>query len=406
MKKDKTYYQFLAFFILYFFFNNLFLREGLLYTTLLVPLFIYWLYKRKRILPMLKWALLLVIPVPFQLLSGVDPGSYLISTVLVLSAWIFLFTALEAIRSTHESLEDIFFTALKLNSVLVLIALCILPFPGIREFMWDTIPMTKNLEAIPRLKLLAYEPSHYGLLLAPVFLFFILKILTGKSRHPLILAAGIGIPLLLTFSFGIIGAMIPAILLGALVHVRSISVNARRILIYGVFFLVALTGCLWIFWPDNPFFVRIGNIATGADSSTKGRLVYSFMFAKDLIVQHNLWMGVGPGQIKILAHDLIVGFYKYSGEYAEIVRIPNSMAEMLATYGIYGFVLKIFLEVYFFIRLKIYGNLYSLGLFLFIFIYQFTGSFLVNAAEIGIWAIIFAGSFPGFSKDRLKEEVK
>lgn len=404
MKRESSYYPFLAFFILYFFFNNLFLKEGLLYTTLLVPVFLYWLYKKGQVAGMLKWTLLLLFPLPFQLLNGVDPGSYFISSLLVLSAWIFLFTALEAIRSTRDSLEEIFLTSLKVNSVLVLIALCILPFSGLREFMWDTIPMTRNLYAIPRLKLLAYEPSHYGLLLAPVFLYFILKILTGKSGHPLILAAGIGVPLLLTFSFGIIGAMIPAILISALAHLRNISVNARRMLIYSVFFLIIVTGCLWILWPDNPFFIRAGNIITGADSSTKGRLVHSFMFAKDLILQHNAWMGVGPGQIKILAHDLIVSFYKYTGEYAEIVRIPNSMGEMLATYGIYGFILKIFFEVFFFVRLKIYRNLYSLGLFIFIFIYQFTGSFLVNAAEIGIWAIVFAGRFPLFQGDSLRKE--
>ena len=403
MKRESTYYPFLAYFILYFFFNNLFLKEGLLYTTVLVPLFLYWLYKKGQVAGILKLTLLLLVPIPFQLINGVDPGSYFISSLLVLSAWIFLFTALEAIRSTRDSFEEIFLTALKINSVLVLIALFMLPFSGLREIMWDTIPMTRNLYAIPRLKLLAYEPSHYGLLLAPVFLYFILKILTGKSGHSLILAAGTGIPLLLTFSFGIIGAMIPAILISALAHLRNISANARRMLIYSLFFLVVAAGCLWILWPENPFFIRAGNIITGADSSTKGRLVHSFMFAKDLVLQHNAWMGVGPGQIKILAHDLIVSFYKYTGEYAEIVRIPNSMGEMLATYGIYGFILKIFFEVFFFIRLKIYSNLYSLGLFIFIFIYQFTGSFLVNAAEIGIWAIVFAGRFPVFQGDILRK---
>ena len=96
--------------------------------------------------------------------------------------------------------------------------------------------MSSNLYAIPRLKLLAYEPSHYGLLLAPVFLFFILKILTGKSGHPLILAAGIGIPLLLSFSFGIIGAMIATLLIGSLAHLHKFPVNSRRMLIYSVYF--------------------------------------------------------------------------------------------------------------------------------------------------------------------------
>jgi hypothetical protein len=78
------------------------------------------------------------------------------------------------------------------------------------------------------------------------------------------------------------------------------------------------------------------------------------------------------------------------------VRIPNGMAEILATFGIYGFVLKLFLEVWFFIKRKIYTNIYAFTLFMFIFIYQFTGSFIINVAELGAWAVVFAIRFPEF----------
>ena len=115
-------------------------------------------------------------------------------------------------------------------------------------------------------------------------------------------------------------------------------------------------------------------------------------------------MGVGPGQVKILAHDMIINYYKYSGDYAEIVRIPNSMGEMLAVYGIYGFILKLVFEIYFFVRLKIYNNLYTLVLFLFIFIYQFTGSFVINVAELGIWAVVFNAKLSRFNLGSLKTE--
>ena len=401
MKREPTYYHFLAFFILYFFFNNLFLKEGLLYTTILTPVFLYWLYKKQRIPEMLKWSLLLIIPIPFQMMVGLDYRSYLISTFMVATAWIFIFTALEAVREAKNSLEDLFQKAMLINSVLLVLALIILPFPTLRDIMWDTTPMSRNLPAIPRLQMLAYEPSHYGLLLSPVFLFFILKVITGKSNHPLLLVAGVGIPLLLTFSFGIIGALFLAILIGSLVYFAKFTTESRRLIIYSLLFLVIAFGSTWIFWPDNPLFVRLENVISGADSSSKGRLVYSFMFAKDLVAEHNAWLGVGPGQIKILAHDLIINFYKYTGEYADIVRIPNSMGEMLATYGFYGFVLKIAIEIIFFIRLKIYRNLYSLSLFIFIFMYQFTGSFLVNVAEIGVWALVFSSRFTALEYDRI-----
>lgn len=406
MNVGSTYHHFLPFFVLYFFFNIVFLPAGLLYTSLLTPFFLYWLYKKKRLPSLIKWSLLLLAPIPFQWMTGFDTRTYLMSTVMVIAAWIFLFTALEAIRSTRDSLEDLFFKILMINSILIIIALLILPFPLLRDLMWDSEPMSRNLTAFPRLKLLAYEPSHYALLLAPVFLFFLLKIITGHSAHPLLLASGIGIPLILSFSFGVMGALFLATLTGVLIYIKKLPYHSRRMVIYSLAFILALIGAVWFFWPSNPFFMRMENIITGADSSSKGRLVHSFMFAKDLVIQHQAWMGVGPGQVKILAHDLIVNFYRYSGEYAEVVRIPNSMGEMLAIYGIYGFLLKIFLEVYFFIRLKIYRNLFSLILFIFIFIYQFTGSFLVNAAEIGTWAIVFNGRFTRFDIDNIKAGMK
>ena len=149
-------------------------------------------------------------------------------------------------------------------------------------------------------------------------------------------------------------------------------------------------------WRENPVFLRVENIFTGRDTSAMGRLVYSFMFARE-IASGNSWLfGAGPGQIKILAHDLIVNHYHYHGVVAETVRIPNSMAEMLATYGIWGLALKLFAEVCFFVKKRIYANVFAFTLFLFLFVYQFTGSFLVNVAELGAWALIFGARFPEF----------
>ena len=72
------------------------------------------------------------------------------------------------------------------------------------------------------------------------------------------------------------------------------------------------------------------------------------------------------------------------------------MAELLTIYGIYGLVFKLFLEIYFFFKTRIYSNLYAMALFMFIFIYQFTGSFVTNVAELGIWAVVFGTRFIEF----------
>lgn len=403
MSKTESYFYLLPFTVLYFFGNNFLLPEGLLYTAILAPVFLYYIYREGDLKKMMKWSLLLLIPIPFQLVSGVDLKSYLISTILVFTAWLFLFAAIRAVKNNGNNLEAIFKTVLIINSVLLLAALIFLPFQPLRDIFWYSIPISPNVPGFPRLKLLAYEPSHYALLLSPVFFFYLLKTLTGNVKHPLLVITAIGIPIVISLSFGVVGAMVLAMLIGTIIYIKILPKVYWSYFFYSVLFVIVFALLTWFIWPSNPVFMRIENILTGADTSAKGRLFNSFWFAWDLIKTHNLFMGVGPGQVKILAHDLIVNYYQYSGEYAEIVRIPNSMGEILAIYGIFGFVLKLFLELFFFIRLKIYNNYFNLVLFLFVFIYQFTGSFLINVAELGVWVIVFNANFPLFKIDSLKE---
>ena len=238
MNEKPAYYHFILFIIIYFFLNNAFLPHGLLYTTLLAPVFLYWLYKKKQWPVLLKWSVLLVIPIPFQLLAGIDFRTYLVSTILVITAWVFLFTALEGVRTFKVHLENIFYKVLLVNFILLVVALIILPLSPIRDLMWDSEPMSSNLSSFPRLKLLAYEPSHYALLLSPVFLFFILKVILGQADHPLVLAGGILAPLVLSFSFGVIGAIILAMAASMFINFRFLPRNARRIVIYSSGFLI------------------------------------------------------------------------------------------------------------------------------------------------------------------------
>lgn len=388
---------FLPFLILFIFFNGVFLPHGLLYTTILTPVFIYWLYKVRALKRTLLWGVLLLIPIPFQIMAGVDTRSYLISTILIICTWLFLFTSFELVKRLRSELDTIFRRILAINGILVILALLFLPFESLRTVMWDMTPISPSIPSFPRLMLFTYEPSYYSLIMAPVFLFFILKVLLGKSEHPLLIAVAAIIPLILSLSFGVIGAMFLAILVVTLIYHKQLPKSSWRILLYSFIIAGLVILLIVVIWPDNPVIQRLSNIFEGKDTSAKGRLLDSYMFAKDLILSKSLIFGCGPGQIKILAHELIINYYKYQGNIADVVRIPNGMGEMLATYGLYGFLMKIFFEIYFFIRLRIWNNLYSLSLFLFFLIYQFTGSFLTNVAEAAIWAVVFFSCFKEFS---------
>jgi hypothetical protein len=123
--------------------------------------------------------------------------------------------------------------------------------------------------------------------------------------------------------------------------------------------------------------------------------VDAFILAKQILIKGNEWWGVGLGQIKIIGADVIRDYYLYGRNF--IVRIPNAVAETFAIFGWIGVGLRIFIEIFFFFHTKVWRNYYRLWLFLFIFIYQFTGSFITNIAEYVIWILAFTNVFDQFN---------
>ena len=213
MRRENSYYHLLAYTLVYFFFNGFLLPEGLLYTTLLTPVMLYFLYKNKNISPSPAWILLLLIPVPFQLFIGVDMQSYFVSSMLVLSAAIFLYSVAVVLRKYGPGIPDLFKSVLVVNTLFTGIALLIFPFTPIRDWLWYSVPVSAGVETIPRLKLFTYEASYYALIMAPVFLFYLFRVMFGKEKHSLIVAMACIVPLVLSLSFGVIGALFIALLI-------------------------------------------------------------------------------------------------------------------------------------------------------------------------------------------------
>lgn len=404
--KEKTRYNALIIYaIVYFFFNSFLLPHGLLYTSLLTPIMLYFLFKEKKNKQLAIGGAMMLLPIPFHLFIGVEISSYWVSTLMVFSILILFFFSYYVIKDQEETIEKIFKKVLMINGVFVLLALLILPMEPLRELLWYDEIITKGLSLIPRLKLFTYEASYYSFIMMPVFLYFILNILNGQLKHSMIIGLSIMFSLLLSLSFGVIASFVLALIIAVLMYWKYANAFLKRFVILSSSLFFSIMILFAIIWPENPIYFRLNNIINGQDTSAMGRLVYSFMFAKDLIIAHQPIFGIGPGQIKIVAHDMIVNHYQYQGDIAEIVRIPNSMAEMLAVYGIYGFGLKLFAELYFFFRFKLYQNTYSFTLFLFLFIYQFTGSFITNAAEAASWAMVFGLRFKEFEISIQKQKL-
>jgi hypothetical protein len=166
-----------------------------------------------------------------------------------------------------------------------------------------------------------------------------------------------------------------------------------------VFFAIMIV--LAIYYPENILFVRIQNILTGTDTSAKGRTVDSFTMSWRIADMKSIWFGAGLGQIKIMAVEVVGKYYRYWGVQPRY-DIPNAMGEMLAIFGIAGVCLKIFIEWFLFFKTRVFSNYYRLALFIFVFIYQFTGSFITNIVEYVIWILAFSTAFHQFNT---KEEL-
>jgi hypothetical protein len=292
---------------------------------------------------------------------------------------------------------------------LVIIACFAFFIPGWKHFFWQVSAISSGLDKLPRLKLLTYEPSFYSLLLAPIAIYYYLKIIFLRVPNPALIIILVTVPLLLSFSLGILMGIPLALAILFVLNLKLFFVN-KKIPQY-IFLILCLALIVFlllaIIYPDNPLFIRIFNLFEGKDSSFKGRTVDSYELAWTITSKKNLLFGVGLGQVKVEGLELWRDYYDYNFSINEVA-IPCAVAETFAVFGFVGLFIRIGLEIYFFLRTKVYTDYYRLAIFIFIFIYQFTGSYIMNITEYVIWIMAFhPGLFDEFSKKNiLKRTIK
>jgi hypothetical protein len=378
---------------IYFFINSLGLPFGLTYMALLSPLLYVWVVLQRRQEVLWPFLLALTPVVLIHLSVGVDTKSYFISLLNITLVYIFCQAAYTFfVKCEHP--EKIFHQLLIINFVCCLTAIPLF-FTPFSHFLWTKQFITTGVEEIRRLSLLTYEPSYYALLFTPLFCYFLLQLIFYRNTiNGWLLLAMLLLPLVLSFSLGVISALVMAMAITALIHLKTFIRNERFVNLAGIAVLTGLTALMIgiIFFPDNILFVRVANVFTGKDSSGKGRTFEAFWLADQLLAKKNYWWGIGAGQIKILGFDLIRDYYGYSYDTVRVA-IPNAAAETLALFGWVGFIVRILSECILFVYTKVWRNYYRLLLFFFIFIYQFTGSFITNVAEYVIWVMVFSKVF-------------
>ena len=384
---------YLPFVIIYFFFNSLFLPLGLLYTTTLAPVFYYWLWRQKE-----RWivARLMIIFVPFiffHLRNGVDKKFYAISLALTVAVYIVAY-AFYVFVNWSQRLEDIFQSLVFTNFFMSLIGV-VLFFTPWEEAMWRRPEMVSEGIRLTRFQMFTYEPSYYCTLLAPLVLWTFFKFAQKTEPRNLALFLMTVIPLMMSYSLGVISAMLIAIAGVHLWHVRRVI--RRNYMLVGAPVSAAIAG--FVLLSSNTFAARIQNFLSGKDSSGSVRTVLSYALAYYIALQKSLWWGVGFGQIKVLGADLTEQFFGGGNG-----RLPCVIAETMAQFGFIGLAIRLGLQVYLFRKTKVTENYYRLALFIFMFVYQFTGSYFTSIAEYVIWILAFSPVFPEFSVEKSQEK--
>ena len=398
--------KYLPFAILYFFLNSVFLPLGLLYTTLLTPFFLIWLYRQNRIKYL--WVFfILTIPLPYiHYRQGIDSYYYLKSYVLLFTVFVFILTMIRFLQIT-TSLRTIFRQLLKINFFLVGIA-CILFFiPVLRGMMWSVYDISTGLNKFPRLSMFTYEPSYYSTLLVPLAFYYYLKIILFKYPNAGYIFFMVTFPLIISFSLGAILGITISFGILFFPDIRSFLMkkNVAAYALTSGLIIIAAFIVLYYAYPNNPLYLRIKNIFSGRDSSFKGRASDSFQLAWSVAQEKSIYFGIGLGQLKLIGVKIWNDFYNTVFN-VNAITIPNAVAETFAIYGITGLIIRFGLEWYFFLRTKTYSNYYRLGLFIFMFIYQFTGSYFFNLAEYTIWTLAFSQVFEEFNRKNILKKSR
>ena len=391
--------------LLIFFFNTVsFLPKGVTIVLLLTPLWLYFLHKQNKLKLSIALLLPLLLYIPIHLYNGVNLTYYLISTVVLCSLSFFVTSWYFLLKEQTINLDVIFKDIAILNFILVIGCIPLLFMPSLKELVWYMIPISDNIKPIPRLKLFTSEASHYSFILAPVAIYFYSRALFFKTSNPIPTLLIVTVPLLLSFSLGVLTGLIISGIFVSCIFITRIFTSWKHIVAFATIAILIIAGLLFInhHYPHNALTLRIHNIFSGRDTSARGRTYEAFILAHKIAGEKSYLWGIGPGQLKLLGRSIIVSFYSYA-KIPGTIRIPNACAETIAYFGYVGFALRMLIEGSFFFKTKVYIHPFRLWLFTFVFIYQFTGSYITNAAEYIIWILAFSNIFPEFINNKNRQ---
>jgi hypothetical protein len=355
------------------------LPHGLLYTTLLTPLWGIVLALRRPLWVVRAGALLAPFICAHFTLGIDDTEAYLTSLALFGASIIFLLTVLRWARDMP--LVELAIRHLTVATfVMSLVALVFLPTPFAKVF-WTFDNISANIYGIPRLMFFTYEASHLATLLVPVWVYAFVQWVHESTWRRFWWLGMASLPMLLSFSMGILSMLLVA---AVVVLTRQGSRLWRSAPLAGLL-VAGLLGFVLLLTTDNAISERIGNLIRGQDTSGNSRTFISLELSVEVAEMRSAWWGTGLGQYKVVAGEYIRGpQFILPGA---VPRLPNAIAETIATFGWIGLAVRLGLQLWLFWAARVWRNDWQIAMFLTMFVFQFGGSFLTNFAEFTIWAL-------------------
>ncbi|KAF0151099.1 MAG: hypothetical protein FD143_2265 [Ignavibacteria bacterium] len=367
--------------IVYLFFNKVGLPFGLLYTTVLAPLFYIGIIKNYKKDWLQYFILILILYLSVHSLYGIEVYYYFRS-LLLLIAVIIGGVALYYKLPEITDIRRIFKILIIINFIFALISLALIN-TDFGDELWSKNKMISNYVFATRLTMLSYEPSYYAALIIPLCIYSYLFFIANKNLKSFIYFLMTSVPLILAFSFGILSLYLFAI---SIILLYDVFIKGRYFLLLVPILVAFITTMVF----ENSFTTRAINVFQGNDSSGQSRTIDALDKSLAISEKAGPFLGSGFGQLKLLG-DRIIG-----NPTLDTFRLPNYMAEALVTLGWSGVILILGLQVYLLYKTKSYKNKFCLSLFIIGFGMQFTGSFMTNVVQYVIWAFAFSPVFEEF----------
>lgn len=387
-------------FVFLFFFNRVGLPFGISFDMLLAPFLVYFIFKENAQSLLYKAVGVLLVFGVIHLVSGVYFTAFVVSNLVFITLVIAVVAFYQ--RTKHiDFFDEIILRITQLNSVLTILALFLLFFLK-STYLWYLVPYTSNAEALPRLKLFTEEASHYSFLLLPIFYYWLYQWLVQFNWRTFGYLTTIIISLILSFSLGVLSVIALTLFILILIYCRSILQLSRyrQLLFIGLIAIVSIGGFVYYFFPINPLTIRMNNLMNGLDTSGRGRTYESFEIAWRVLQLNYPLTGIGLGQFKFIGRDVLLHYYKYH-TIPSVVRLPNALAETLVSFGVLGVFIRVFIQIYWAFKRRIVNNLFQISLFISLFIYQFTGGFLMHSFEYYYWILVVVPIFKTFDKQQI-----